>query len=356
MRGGNLSPLERVGASPYILTIQPPRSTQSAAGRAKQAPLDEEDDVKEPLDHEGKPGLSLRLGYVGLGKMGFNMVERLLEKGYRVAAFDVNEKAVREIASQGAEPVASLGSLAEALAGPRLIWLMVPHEIVDAVLEEMVPHLDKGDTVIDGGNSFYKDSIRRAKRLAAAEIDFLDVGVSGGPAGARNGACIMVGGEKEVFDRYQNLFRDLSVANGYGYMGASGAGHFVKMIHNGIEYGMMQALAEGFAVMKASRFGLDLAAIAELYDHGSVITSRLTRWLRDAFNVYGQDLVTISGSVAQSGEGMWTVDAGKEYGIAMPIIEGAVRFRTASQTGPSYTGQILSALRNEFGKHDVFKK
>ena len=312
--------------------------------------------MKEPLDHEGKPGLSLRLGYVGLGKMGFNMAERLLEKGYRVVAFDVNERAVREIAKQGAEPAASLGSLAEALAGPRLVWLMVPHEIVDAVLEEMVPHLDRGDTVIDGGNSFYKDSVRRAKGLATAGIHFLDVGVSGGPAGARNGACIMAGGEKEVFDQYQNLFRDLSVANGYGYMGASGAGHFVKMIHNGIEYGMMQALAEGFAVMKASPFNLDLAAIAKLYNHGSVIVSRLAGWLKKAFEEYGQDLGAISGSVAQSGEGMWTVEAGHEYGVATPIIEGAVRFRTASQAGPSYTGQVVSALRNEFGKHDVFKK
>jgi 6-phosphogluconate dehydrogenase len=182
------------------------------------------------------------------------------------------------------------------------------------------------------------------------------VGVSGGPAGARNGACIMAGGEKEAFDRYQNLFRDLSVTNGYGYMGASGAGHFVKMIHNGIEYGMMQALAEGFAVMKASPFNLDLAAIAKLYNHGSVIVSRLTGWLKKAFEEYGQDLGTISGSVAQSGEGMWTVEAGHEYGVATPIIEGAVRFRTTSQTGPSYTGQVVSALRNEFGKHDVFKK
>jgi 6-phosphogluconate dehydrogenase len=309
-----------------------------------------------PVGHSKKPGLSLRMGYVGLGKMGFNMVERLLEKGYGVVAFDVNEKAVREIVKQGAEPAASLKSLAEALTGPRLLWLMVPHEIVDAVLEEIVPHLDNGDAVIDGGNSYYKDSIRRANSLAEKGIDFLDVGVSGGPAGARNGACIMAGGKRGVFDRYQGLFHDLSVAKGYAYMGASGSGHFVKMVHNGIEYGMMQALAEGFAVMKTAPFNLDLAAIAKLYSHGSVIVSRLVEWLKDAFEEHGQDLGSISGSVAQSGEGMWTVEAGHEYGVATPIIEGAVRFRTASQTDPSYTGQIVSALRNEFGKHDVFKK
>jgi 6-phosphogluconate dehydrogenase len=288
--------------------------------------------------------------------MGFNMVERLLEKGYKVVAFDVNEKAVREIARQGAEPAASIKTLAGALTGPRLVWLMVPHEIVDAVLEEITPHLAKGDAVVDGGNSHYKDSIRRADSLTEKGIDFLDVGVSGGPAGARNGACIMAGGRREVYDRYQGLFHDLSVADGYSYMGPNGSGHFVKMVHNGIEYGMMQAIAEGFAVMKASPFNLDLPAIAELYNHGSVVTSRLTGWLAEAFGEYGQDLRAISGSVAQSGEGMWTVEAGHEYGVATPIIEGAVRFRTASQTDPSYTGRILSALRNEFGKHDVFKK
>jgi 6-phosphogluconate dehydrogenase len=300
--------------------------------------------------------LSFRLGYVGLGKMGFNMVERLLEKGYAVVAFDVNQKSVQETAERGAEPAASLKALAYALAKPRLVWLMVPHETVDDVLESIVPHLDKGDTVIDGGNSFYKDSMRRADSLATRGIDFLDVGVSGGPVGARKGACIMAGGKKEVFDRYRAFFHDLSVAKGYGYMGASGTGHFVKMVHNGIEYGMMQSLAEGFAVMKAAPFNLDLAAVAELYNHGSVIVSRLAGWLEGAFEEYGQDLGAISGSVAQSGEGMWTVDAGKEYSVATPIIEGAVKFRTDSQTHPTYTGQIVSALRNEFGKHDVFKK
>jgi 6-phosphogluconate dehydrogenase len=316
-----------------------------------QSPL-----TKAPVDHKGKPALSLRIGYVGLGKMGFNMAERLLEKGYGVVAFDVNEKAIQEIAKQGAEPAASLKALAETLTGPRLLWLMVPQEIVDAVLDGITPHLEKGDTVIDGGNSFYKDSIRRANSLAAKGIDFLDVGVSGGPAGARKGACIMAGGNKEVFDRYQGLFHDLSVEKGCAYMGGSGSGHFVKMVHNGIEYGMMQALAEGFAVMKVSPFNLDLAAIAELYNHGSVIVSRLVEWLKDAFEEHGQDLGAISGSVVQSGEGAWTVETGHEYGVATPIIEGAVNFRAASATDPSYTGQIVSALRNEFGKHDVFKK
>jgi 6-phosphogluconate dehydrogenase len=307
-------------------------------------------DTKRP----GKAGM--RLGYVGLGKMGFNMVERLVEKGYKPVVFDVNKAALNEAAGLPAEPASDLKSLAEVLAPPRLIWLMIPHTTVDEAMNSLVRYLDKGDTIIDGGNSSYKDSMRRAESLAEKGIDFLDVGVSGGPAGARSGSCIMVGGEKETFAKYERLFCDLSVKDGYGYMGGHGTGHFVKMIHNGIEYGMMQALAEGFAIMKQAPFNLDLERIADLYNHGSVITSRLVGWLKGAFDEYGQGLDSISDTVAQSGEGMWTVEAGSEYGVSVPIIEGSVRFRTFSQDYPSYTGQVLSALRNQFGRHDVFKK
>ena len=187
-------------------------------------------------------------------------------------------------------------------------------------------------------------------------IDFLDVGVSGGPSGARSGACIMVGGKREIFSEHEKLFKDLSVYKGYGYMGESGAGHFVKMVHNGIEYGMMQAIAEGFAVMKKSPFKLDLIKIAEVYNHRSVIESRLVDWLRTAFEQYGENLDDIYGSVSQSGEGMWTVEAAKELGIPIPIIEEALRFREQSNETPSYTGQALSAMRNQFGGHEVFKK
>ncbi|MGD0211513.1 MAG: phosphogluconate dehydrogenase (NAD(+)-dependent, decarboxylating) [Desulfomonilia bacterium] len=307
-------------------------------------------DTKRP----GKVGM--RLGYVGLGKMGFNMVERLLEKGYEPVVFDVNKDALKEAASLLAEPAADLKSLAEALASPRLIWLMIPHTTVDEAMNSLVRYLGKGDTIIDGGNSYYKDSMRRAESLAEKGIDFLDVGVSGGPAGARSGSCIMVGGKKESFAKYEGLFRDLSVKDGYGYMGGHGAGHFVKMVHNGIEYGMMQALAEGFTIMKQAPFHLDLREVAVLYNHGSVITSRLVGWLKEAFEEYGQGLDSVSGTVVQSGEGMWTVEAGREYGVSAPVIEGSVSFRTFSQDHPSYTGQVLSALRNQFGSHDVFKK
>jgi 6-phosphogluconate dehydrogenase len=298
----------------------------------------------------------MRLGYVGLGKMGFNMVERLLEKGYEVVVFDTNEEAVKDISKKGAEPARSLSSLALALTPPRLIWLMVPYQAVNIVLEGITPFLQKNDTLIDGGNCPFKESMRRARELEEKGIDFLDVGVSGGPSGARKGACIMVGGRKDVFEKYEPLFRDLSIEKGCGYMGKSGAGHFVKMVHNGIEYGVMQALAEGFTIMKTSPFDLDLTKVTEIYNHGSVIESRLIGWLKNAFEECGEDLEKISGSVSHSGEGAWTVEIARELGIPVPIIEGALTFRIDSQKNPSYTGQILSALRNQFGEHEVFKK
>jgi 6-phosphogluconate dehydrogenase len=298
----------------------------------------------------------MKLGYIGLGKMGFNMVERLLEKGHAVVVYDMNEAAITNISKNGAQAAVSLQSLTEALQPPRLVWLMVPYQAVETVLKKLVPLLQQGDTVIDGGNSPYKESMRRAFELEKKGIDFLDVGVSGGPAGARNGACLMIGGKEPLFEKFDDLFRSLSADHGYGYMGKAGSGHFVKMVHNGIEYGMMQAIAEGFAVMKASPFDLNMAQVAEVYNHRSVIESRLIGWLQNAFEEYGDDLREIAGSVSQSGEGLWTVESGEELGIPLPIIEGALNFRMQSQKKPSYTGQIVSALRNQFGGHEVFKK
>jgi len=295
----------------------------------------------------------MKLGYIGLGKMGFNMVERLLEKDHLVVAFDRNIHVVKEIKNNGAQAADSLASLVDSLSQPRLVWIMVPYQAVDSVVSEIAPLLTKGDVVIDGGNSPYKESIRRAQELEARGIDFLDAGVSGGPAGARSGACIMVGGKKEVYQKCEALFQDLAVPGGVAYLGRSGAGHFVKMVHNGIEYGMMQALAEGFAIMKASDLKLDLAKITDIYNHQSVIESRLVGWLKSAFLQYGEDLKEVSGSAAQSGEGLWTVEAGKELGIPAPVIEAALEFRITSQQSPSYTGKLISAMRNQFGGHEV---
>jgi 6-phosphogluconate dehydrogenase len=297
------------------------------------------------------------IAYIGLGKMGANMVERLLDHGWDVTAFDPSEDARKKVEVLGAKVVSSASSIASYFNSetPRIIWVMVPHSVVDDVLKELAPNLKKGDIIIDGGNSFYKDSIRRGEELKKLGIHYLDVGVSGGPSGARNGACLMIGGEKTAYKELVGLFSDISVAGGYDYMGELGAGHFVKMIHNGIEYGMMQAIAEGFAVMQKWREGLDLERIAHLYNNGSVIESRLVYWLKEAYRIHGTQLSDISGTVAHSGEGDWTVQASKELGIPVPVIESALQFRIDSEKDPSYTGQIVSALRNQFGGHDVKK-
>jgi len=295
----------------------------------------------------------MKIGYIGLGKMGYNMVLRLHEKSHEVLAYNRSEEARKEIEKEiGIQTISSLSDFKN-LGAPRTLWLMVPNNAVDEVLKELVPILDKGDTVIDGGNSFYKDSIRRGDELQNRGIRFLDVGVSGGPNGARHGACMMIGGDKKRFLELQDLFIDLTLPDSFKFFGKAGAGHFVKMVHNGIEYGMMQAIAEGFEVMKKSDFNLNLQNVADLYNHGSVIESHLVGWLESGFKKYGESLEDVSGTVAHTGEGKWTVEAAKELGIETPIIEGSYNFRVNSKDKPSFTGKILSMLRNQFGGHSM---
>lgn len=295
----------------------------------------------------------MKLGYIGLGKMGRGMVERLLEHRHNLVVFDTNEKLAEHEMWKGAVLARSAWNLVEMVERPRLIWLMVPHAVVDDVLRDIVPLLHDGDTIIDGGNSFYKDSQRRHQELAERSIHFLDVGVSGGPKGAREGACVMVGGAAEDYKKHESLFRDIASERAYTHVGPPGAGHFVKMVHNGIEYGMMQSLAEGFNVLKNAPYSLNLSDIARLYNEKSVIESRLVGWLEEAYKKYGQDLNDISGSVKQSGEGLWTVETAEEFGVPVPAIKTSVEFRKQSELSPSYIGKVLSALRNTFGGHDV---
>jgi len=295
----------------------------------------------------------LKIGYIGLGKMGMNMVLRMQEKDVNVIVYNRSEAPRDEARKAGIKVADSLEELVRGLPRPRTVWLMVSNSAVDLVLSDLLKYLERGDTVIDGGNSLYKDSIRRVAELSKKGINFLDAGVSGGPKGAREGACIMVGGKKEVYQKYQDLFKKLSAPQAFEYIGKAGAGHFVKMVHNGIEYGMMQALAEGFEVLKKSDFKLDLLKVASLYNHRSVIESRLVGWLQSAYKKYGDNLKEISGTVAHTGEGEWTVEAAKVLGVPVPIIEGAFKFRVESAKKPSYTGQVLSALRNQFGGHDI---
>ncbi len=298
--------------------------------------------------------MNKQIGCIGLGKMGYNMSLLLMEKGWNVVGYNRSSEPIDRLAGEGATPAKSIQELVDALDSPRLVWLMVPHQAVDSVLKELTPLLDEGDVVIDGGNSPYTESIRRGKELSEKGIGFMDVGVSGGPLGARTGACCMIGGDKELFDKHETLFRDISLDHGYAYLGPSGAGHYVKMVHNGIEYGMMQALAEGFDVLKNSdQFDLDLPAIADLYNHGSVITSRLVGWLDQGFEQFGTELDKVSGSAAHSGEGLWTVEEAKRLGIDAGVIKGALEVREESQNSPSYQGKLIMAMRYGFGRHDV---
>jgi 6-phosphogluconate dehydrogenase len=294
----------------------------------------------------------MQIGYIGLGKMGHNMTLRLRDKGHSVVAFDSSEESRTRAREEGTTVVDSLSALAESIAPPRTLWVMVPHAVVDNVLNDLLTLIDKDDVIIDGGNTFFKETLRRAENLAKKGIHYLDVGVSGGPRGARDGACMMIGGKEEEFQKYEPLFRDLCVPQGFGYMGTHGAGHFVKMIHNGIEYGMMQAIAEGYSILKKQKtFELNLARITEVYNHGSVIESRLVGWLQEGFKEYGEELAEISGSVSHTGEGAWTVDSAHEIDVPARIIEGSLEFRKESEKNPSYAGKILSTLRNQFGGH-----
>ncbi|MEK7460508.1 MAG: phosphogluconate dehydrogenase (NAD(+)-dependent, decarboxylating) [Patescibacteria group bacterium] len=300
--------------------------------------------------------MNKEIGYVGLGKMGKNMVFRLREHGWNIVAYDTTKENIEEVVQSGAVGANDIAELVAKLSAPRTVWVMVPHDVVDNVLKELTPHLSHGDTVIDGGNSPYRETMRRGRKLSEKGIRFLDVGVSGGPGGSRNGACMMVGGPKDFYTKLDNagFFQDTCISKGYGYMGESGAGHFAKMVHNGIEYGMMQSIAEGFDLLRHSQeFNFDLKKVSDVYSHGSVITSSLVSWMRDAYEKYGADLNEISGKASASGEGAWTVEAGEREGIAMPAIESSLAVRAESQKKPSYQGKVISAMRGEFGQHPV---
>ena len=301
--------------------------------------------------------LKKELGVAGLGKMGSNLAFNLVDKGWKVVGFNRTIEVTRGLMERGIVEAATLKEMARLLEPPRVVWLMVKAgDAVDEVLfgkEGLVNHLERGDTVIDGGNSFYKDSVKRARRLKEKGITFVDIGISGGPEGARSGACLMVGGTREAYERLLPLYLDVTAFQGVQYFEGSGAGHFVKMVHNGIEYGIMQAIAEGFAVLRNAEYSLNLEDAAEVYNHGSVIESRLMEWLGKAFEVHGVDLKDVSGTVAHTGEGEWTVKTARELGLKTKIIEEAVNFRIESQDNPSYTGKILSALREQFGGHSV---
>jgi len=296
------------------------------------------------------------VGYIGLGKMGLNMTKRLVKKGWRIVAYDPSPKASLLAVKNGVDTKLSIAEVAEDTPRPRIFFVMVPHKTVVAVIKELSKLLEPGDIVIDGGNSHFEESIKHFELLKSKKIEFLDAGISGGPMGALKGACVMVGGEAGIFKKTEELFKDIAQAKGYAYVGKSGAGHFAKMIHNGIEYGMMQSLSEGFAILKRSPFKYDLEKLADLYSTGSVIESRLTGWLAEAYKIYGKDLKKVSGIVAHTGEGDWTVEIARKLKVGAPAIEQALIYRKNSAKKKDYTGKILSALRNRFGGHSINNK
>lgn len=294
------------------------------------------------------------IGIVGLGKMGGNIARRLAEKGWRVVGYNRTPQDTKQFESEGGEGAYSIEELVRKLPKPRAILLSLPAgKVTDEMIGHLISFLEPGDYLIDGANGFYKDAVKNAEKLKKNGIHFADVGISGGPGGARSGACIMVGGKQEVFNHLEPLFHDMAIEDGVAFFPGYGAGHFVKMVHNGIEYGMMHSLAEGFDILKHSDYNLDLARVAEIYNHGSVIESRLVGWLKDGLELFGENLEQVSGSVAHTGEGDWTVETAREMNIQAKVIEDALQFRIDSEKNPSYAGKVLSALRNMFGGHAV---
>jgi 6-phosphogluconate dehydrogenase len=296
------------------------------------------------------------IGFIGLGRMGGNMVERLLRAGHRVWAYDLHAEAVARLKSSGGSPVDSLPALVQALSQPRAVWMMIPSGApVDQTVDSLQPHLQQGDALIDGGNSNYKDSMRRAAKLQAAGIDYIDVGTSGGVWGLKEGYSMMIGGPKPAVDRLRPIFETLapSARTGWGHVGPSGAGHFVKMVHNGIEYGMMEAYAEGFSVLDHKReFALDLRQVAEIWRYGSVVRS----WLLDLISAELGDnprLETIAPVVADSGEGRWTVAEAIDLDVPAPVITLSLIERLSSRDKNSFSRRLLAAMRHQFGGHAV---
>ncbi|HYT54241.1 MAG TPA: decarboxylating 6-phosphogluconate dehydrogenase [Verrucomicrobiae bacterium] len=297
----------------------------------------------------------MELGMIGLGRMGANMTERLVMGGHRVISFDRSAEAIQRVVDIGAVGAHSLADFVKQLSLPRAIWLMVPSgDPVDQTIEQLLASLSKGDILIDGGNSNYKDSIRRAEKLKQQSMHFVDAGTSGGIWGLKNGYCLMVGGEKEIVERLGPIFTTLTPKDGYLHVGPNGAGHFVKMIHNGIEYGMLQAYGEGFELLKASRFDLDLEKISHLWNQGSVVRSWLLELAESAFEK-DPKLTSIKGYVEDSGEGRWTVEEAIERSVPAPVLMLSLFARFASRQEDSFAAKVIAALRNEFGGHAVKK-
>lgn len=297
----------------------------------------------------------MQIGLIGLGKMGYNLALNFKSKGHQVVAFDVNKAAMDKIASEGITTAPSIADLTNSLQGKRIIWVMVPAgNVVDVILGNIKNHLKADDIIIDGGNSHYKDTLARGRDLEKIGVHYLDCGTSGGVNGALHGVCTMIGGKKDVFDYCEPLFKSISVPNGYLYCGKSGSGHFTKMVHNGIEYGMMQSIAEGLEVLHKYDSEVNLAAVSKVWNHGSVVRSWLMELTQHALEK-DENLESIKGIMHSSGEGKWTVETALELGVPTPVITMSLLTRYRSQQTDTFSGKVVAALRNEFGGHAVEK-
>jgi 6-phosphogluconate dehydrogenase len=286
----------------------------------------------------------MQLGMIGLGRMGGNMAKRLEERGHDVKTYDPQVDSTAN----------TLEELRDELDAPRTFWMMVPAgPITEQTFQTLIQLADPGDVIVDGGNSNFRDSQRRYAEAKEHGVNFVDAGVSGGVWGLANGYCLMVGGDDDAVAQVEPVFHDLAPENGYAHVGASGAGHFTKMVHNGIEYGLMQAYAEGFAVMEKSEFGLDLYEIAGIWRYGSVVRSWLLDLLHNAFEAEGKDLEKIRGYVEDSGEGRWTIAEAIAEDVPVPVITAALFARFASREDESFAAKVNAALRNQFGGHAV---
>lgn len=296
--------------------------------------------------------MGLRIGFIGLGKMGSRMAEHLLEHGFEVVLYARNPDSMKVLAEKGATATGSYKEFADKLPTPKIIFLMVTAgKPVDEVIKSLKPFLSPGDIIVDCGNSFYKNSVKRANALAKLGIHLLDAGISGGLDGARNGASIMVGGDKGAFGTAEPVFRALAVPNGYAYLGPSGAGHFVKMVHNGIEYSFLQSLGEGYNLLEKSKFNLDLREVTRVYRNGSVIRG----WLVDLLGMALEkdpELKSQAGKVGGGETGEWVIKTAKEHKLKMPSVEVALKARKKSLKKPDFSGKVVAALRREFGGHE----
>ncbi len=297
----------------------------------------------------------MHIGFVGLGRMGLNMVTRLVRGGHAVVAYDRSADAVAKANAAGAKGVSTLEALIEGLAAPRAIWVMVPSgDPTESTVTALGRLLSPGDTIIDGGNTNFHDDVRRAQALEAKGLEYIDAGTSGGIWGLQEGYCLMVGGKADVCTRLEPIFLTLAPADGYLRVGDHGAGHYVKMIHNGIEYGMMQAYAEGFELMHASDYKVDLGSVAALWNHGSVVRSWLLELAARALAEDG-DLSGLKGYTEDSGEGRWTLHEGIDRAVPMPVLTAALFTRFRSREDNPFSERMLAALRNQFGGHAVKK-